>query len=203
MKLLHVDSSILGDQSVSRRITASVVDRLRTVIAPLDVTYRDLAAAAPPHQSGPLLAATALSPDRQSSEAQRHLAVTSGILDEFLSADIVVIGAPMYNFGIPSQLKAWIDCLAVAGKTFRYTEAGVEGLAGGKRVIVGSARGGFYGPQSPVAALDHQEAFLRGFFGFIGVTDVTFVRAEGVMVSAEIKARALDAALAEAAALAA
>ena len=94
-------------------------------------------------------------------------------LEEFLAADIIVIGAPMYNFSIPSQLKAWIDRLAVAGKTFRYTENGPEGLAGGKKVIVASSRGGFYGPETPVASLDHQENYLRGVFGFFGITDVT------------------------------
>ena len=113
-------------------------------------------------------------------------------LDEFLAADIVVIGAPMYNFGVPSQLKAWIDCLAVAGKTFRYTETGVEGLAGGKRVIIASSRGGFYAGSSPMASLDHQEAYLTGFFGFIGVADIAFVRAEGVNVSPEQRQRGIE-----------
>jgi len=128
-------------------------------------------------------------------------AATNVVLDEFLAADIVVLGAPMYNFGIPSQLKAWIDCLAAPGKTFRYTAAGVEGLAGAKRVIIASSRGGFYSAPSPVAVLDHQESYLSGFFGFIGVTDIGFVRAEGVNVGPEQRQRALAAALAEAAAL--
>jgi FMN-dependent NADH-azoreductase len=115
-------------------------------------------------------------------------------LQEFLDADIVVVGAPMYNFSIPSQLKAWIDRLAVAGKTFRYTEKGPEGLAGGKKVIVASSRGGFYGPDSQAAFLDHQESYLRGVFGFFGITDVTFIRAEGVALGAEQREKALDAA---------
>ena len=122
-------------------------------------------------------------------------------LEEFLGADIVVIGAPMYNFGIPSQLKAWIDCLAAPGKTFSYTATGVEGLAGSKKVIVASSRGGFYSASSPMAFMDHQETFLSSFFGFIGITDITFVRAEGVNTGPEQRQRALESALAEIAVL--
>jgi len=103
----------------------------------------------------------------------------------------------MYNFGVPSQLKAWIDCLAVAGKTFRYTETGMEGLA----VIIVSSRGAFYTSSSPMASLDHQEAYLSGFFGFLGVTDIAFVRAEGVNISPEQCRRGIESALAEVAAL--
>jgi FMN-dependent NADH-azoreductase len=124
-------------------------------------------------------------------------------LEDFLSADIVVVGAPMYNFSVSSQLKAWIDRLAVAGKTFRYTEKGVQGLAVGKKVIVASSRGGFYGPDTATAFLDHQETYLRGIFGFFGITDVTFVRAEGVNVSADQRKASIAAATAEAARLAA
>jgi FMN-dependent NADH-azoreductase len=118
-------------------------------------------------------------------------------LDAFLAADIVVVGAPMYNFGIPSQLKAWIDRLAVAGRTFRYTEKGPEGLAGGKRVIIASSRGGLYGPQSGMAALDHQETYLRAIFNFFGITDITFIRAEGVAFGEAQREQALAAARAD------
>jgi FMN-dependent NADH-azoreductase len=109
----------------------------------------------------------------------------------------------MYNFSISSQLKAWIDRLAVAGKTFRYTENGSEGLAGGKRVIIASSRGGFYGPQTPTAFLDHQETYLRGVFGFFGITDLTFVRAEGVNVGPDQRNAAITAATAQVCQLAA
>jgi FMN-dependent NADH-azoreductase len=109
----------------------------------------------------------------------------------------------MYNFSVSSQLKAWIDRLAVAGKTFRYTEKGVQGLAAGKKIIVASSRGGFYGPESPAAALDHQETYLRHIFGFFGITDISFVRAEGLNVSAEQRTAAIAAATAEAARVAA
>ena len=198
MKLLHVDSSILGDHSVSRKISATAVATLRTALPGLEVVYRDLDAKPAPHQSGALLAARGLAPDQRTADQARDVADADAVVDEFLAADIVVVGVPMYNFGIPSQLKSWIDHLAVSGKTFSYSEAGVEGLAKGKRVILASSRGGFYGPDSPAASLQHQESYLRGFFAFIGVTDVEVVGAEGVNISPDHKQRALEAAVAQA-----
>ncbi len=202
MKLLHVDSSILGDHSVSRKISSAAVNALRGAHPGLEVIYRDLDAAPPPHQSGALLAAQGVAADERTPGQAREVAEASAILDEFLQADIVVLGVPMYNFGIPSQLKSWIDHLAVAGKTFRYSEAGVEGLAKGKRLILASSRGGFYGPETPAAGLQHQESYLRAFFGFIGISDLEVVGAEGVNISPDHKQTALEAALAEAAMLA-
>ncbi len=201
MKLLHVDSSITGTQSVSRQLTVEIVTKLRQVTPDLGITYRDLAAKPVPHLSGSILAARQPAAGQPSAEVEHDLVLSAKALDEFLAADIVVIGAPMYNFGVPSQLKAWIDCLAVSGKTFRYTETGVEGLAGGKRVVIASSRGGFYAGSSPMASLDHREAYLSGFFGFLGVTDIAFVRAEGVNISPEQRQRGIDSALAEVAAL--
>jgi FMN-dependent NADH-azoreductase len=103
----------------------------------------------------------------------------------------------MYNFTIPSQLKAWIDRLAVPGKTFRYTKSGPEGLAGGKRVVVASSCGGLSGPGTPLAFLDHQETYLRGVFGFFGISDVIFIRAEGINVGADQGAKSIETAKAE------
>jgi FMN-dependent NADH-azoreductase len=139
--------------------------------------------------------------DAADAQLQHDFATINAVLNEFVAADIVVLGAPMYNFCIPSQLKTWIDCLAAPGQTFRYTATGVEGLCGGKRIIVGSSRGGVYSAPSPMAALDHQESYLTGFFGFMGVSDIAFVRAEGVNLGAEQRARALESALAEVATL--
>ncbi len=116
-------------------------------------------------------------------------ALIDAIVGEFLSADVVVIGAPMYNFAVPTQLKAWIDRLAQAGRTFRYTETGPVGLAGGRKVIVASSRGGIY--TAGLEALDHQEAYLRTILGFIGVTDIEFVRAEGLSMGPEHRERAV------------
>ena len=200
MKLLHVDSSILGTSSVSRAISAAAVARLRAVHHGLEVTYRDLVAAPIPGLTGAYLAGQA--PDVQHDQAmQENLALGGAVLAEFLAADLVVLGAPMYNFAVPSQLKAWIDRVVVAGKTFHYTETGPKGLAGGKRVILALSRGGFYGAGTPTAAFDHQESYLRTVFGFIGLPDVTVIRAEGLATGPEPRQKALDAALAEAAAL--
>lgn len=181
MRLLHLDSSALGAGSVTRELTAAIVARWLDAVPGLEVTYRDLDAQPLPHLTAPLLgkADTAAA-----AESER-------VLEEFLAADVVVIGAPMYNFGVPSTLKAWIDRVAVAGRTFRYTGRGPEGLAGGKRVIVASGRGGAYGDASPA---DFQEAYLRQVFGFLGIRDLDFVRAEGVAISPELRAEALAAA---------
>lgn len=199
MKLLHVDSGILGDHSVSRRLTAAIVADLKTRHPSLDVTYRDLTAEPVAHLTGAHLAAASADPGQVDPQVAADLADGASALDAFLAADIVVVGAPMYNFSIPSQLKAWIDRLAIVGKTFRYTESGPVGLAGGKTVIVASSRGGFYGSGTPAEAMDHQESYLKTIFGFFGITDIRFVRAEGVAVSAEQKAEAIASAEAAAA----
>lgn len=190
MKLLHLDSSILGANSASREISAAVVRQLRASNAAIEVTYRDLVAEPVPHLSGGYLAAASGAGDIQAFASE--LADSTALLESFLAADIVVIGAPMYNFGIPSQLKAWIDRIAVAGKTFRYTEKGPEGLAGGKRVIIASARGGVYTPSAPAAPNDFQEAYLPAVFGFLGVTDIEIARAEGLAMGADQRRAALD-----------
>jgi FMN-dependent NADH-azoreductase len=182
MNLLHIDSSITGEASASRAITAAVVARLTTEHPDLAVTYRDLAAAPIGHLSLADLAA----------------ADTQAIVAEFLAADVVVIGAGFYNFTIGSQLKAWIDRIVIPGATFRYGENGIEGLAGDKRVIVALARGGVYAPGTPMAAFEHAETYLRAVFGMLGVTALDVIVAEGLKMSDEHRAAALDAALAEA-----
>jgi len=194
MKLLHIDSSILGGNSASRQVSAAIVDQLAKATPGLDVAYRDLAAAPLPHLSGELFAARQ-GAVWESPAIQKDIAASQAVLDEFLSADIVVIGAPMYNFGIPSQLKAWIDRIAVAGKTFRYGATGPEGLAGGKRVVVAISRGGLYGPGTQVAAFEHVESYLRAVFGFIGVTDLQIVVAEGLAMGPEKHTEAMQGAL--------
>ena len=193
MKLLHIDSSVLGPHSISRQLSAAIVDRLRKARPGLETAYRDLATTPLAHLSGPhLAAAQGAAPE---ADLQRDLAAGQAVMDEFLAADIVVLGAPMYNFTIPSQLKAWIDRIVVAGKTFKYGEQGVEGLAGNKRVIVAISRGGFYGAGTPAAAGEHLETYLRWVFGFIGVTNLEFISADGVQVGPEHREKALAGAL--------
>jgi FMN-dependent NADH-azoreductase len=194
MKLLHIDASILGGNSVSRQVSAAVVDRLKTTIPNLDVTYRDITSVPLSHLSGAHLAA-AQGATPESADVQADIAASSAALDEFLAADIVVIGAPMYNFTIPSQLKAWIDRILVAGKTFRYSEKGLEGLAAGKRVIVAISRGGFYGADMPTAAGEHLETYLRWVFGFIGIPNPEIIAADGLQMGPEHREKALTSAM--------
>lgn len=149
MKLLHIDSSIQGEASASRAISAAVVERLRAADPGLEVVYRDLIVSPLPHLTLDSFAGLQ----------------AKDILEEFQAADVVVIGAALYNFTIASQLKAWIDRILIAGQTFRYGENGPVGLAGGKRVIVALARGGVYGEGSPLAAWEHAETLLRTMLG--------------------------------------
>jgi FMN-dependent NADH-azoreductase len=181
MKLLHVDSSIQGKRSASRALTAEIVSRWKAAAPDLEVTHVDLAAETMPHLDGASLA-----------HAGSHAEPGDRALAEFLASDVIVIGAPMYNFTVPTQLKAWIDRILVAGKTFRYTESGPVGLAGGKRVIVAVSRGGVY---AQGAAGEYVETYLRHVLAFIGIRDVTFVRAEGLAISPESRQEGLDAAI--------
>jgi FMN-dependent NADH-azoreductase len=198
--LLHVDASILGDYSASRKLSAAVAERLKAAHPEAEFFYRDLAATPLPHLSGAHLAAAQGAAPVSDTVAQ-ELTESARVLEEFLAADTVVIGAPMYNFTLPTQLKAWIDRILVAGKTFRYGANGVEGLAGGKRVIVVVSRGGFYGPGAPAAAMEHLETYLKGVFAFIGITDPEFIVAEGLQTGPEQREKAMDGALKAATAL--
>ncbi|HEY8587874.1 MAG TPA: FMN-dependent NADH-azoreductase [Rhodanobacter sp.] len=182
MKLLHIDSSALGNHSVSRQLTADIVAELKRATPGVSVTYHDLAAQPLPHWS----------PVTDANSAGGTLG--NKVLEEFLAADIVVLGAPMYNFTISSNLKAWLDRILVAGKTFRYTEHGPEGLAGGKRVIVASSRGGIYRQDSPAAVMDFQEPYLRAAFNFIGIQNLEIVRAEGMAMGDQARTTALQSA---------
>ena len=202
MKILHIDSSILGGASVSRQLSAGIVARLKATYPGAEVTYRDIGANPLPHLSGAVLGA-AQGPQEVTGDLAQDLKAGGEVLAEFLAADAIVIGAPMYNFGVSSQLKAWIDRIAVAGKTFRYTEKGPEGLAGDKKVFVALSRGGFYGPESGMNAFEHQESHLKAVFTFLGIRDITFVAAEGLNISADQKAASLQKATSEIAALAA
>ncbi|MCF7220547.1 FMN-dependent NADH-azoreductase [Marilutibacter chinensis] len=180
MKLLHIDSSALGANSVTRELSAAIAGRWRESFPDIQIEYRDLDANPLPHLTGGSLA------QADATEA----ADAARTLEQFLAADVIVIGAPMYNFSIPSTLKAWIDRIAIAGKTFRYTETGPVGLAGGKKVIVASGRGGIHSG----APSDFQEPYLSQVFGFLGIDDVEFVRAEGVAYSPQHRSEALAAA---------
>lgn len=183
MTILHLDASINGENSASRTISRSIVDQLKAADPSATVVYRDLAAEPLPHLTLDAFADTS-------------------VLDEFFAADAIVVGAPMYNFTLPTQLKAWIDRLMVAGKTFQYGPNGPEGLAKGRRVIFALARGGFYGEGSPAAALEHLESYLRGVFNFMGI-EPEFVAADGLAIGPEQRDSAIRQALGETVRLAA
>ena len=190
-KLLQIDSSILGGNSVSRQLTAQIVASWRAGHPGTEVSYLDLAADTPSHLSAESLGFRMPTGAALSDVQKRENAVSEALVSQFLAADVIVVGAPLYNFAIPSQLKAWIDRIAQAGRTFKYTEKGPVGLAGGKTIIVAASRGGMYG-DSPAA--QHQDGYLKLIFGFFGITDVRFVRAEGVAMGDSAKASALAAA---------
>lgn len=197
MNILHIDASPQGSASLSRQLTAAVVERLKKDHPGAKVSHRDLIETPVSHLSGELLQVLRPvpgTPPPSSATLRVETEQTETLLVEFLDADVVVIGAPMFNFSIPSQLKAWIDRVAQAGRTFRYTANGPEGLAVGKKAIVVSTRGGIYAGTPYEAAMDHQESYLRTVLNFMGITDVTFVRAEGVAMGPEKKDEALMAA---------
>lgn len=178
MKLLHIDSSITGSVSASRAVSAAIAERLNAEDPAIETVYRDLTAEPLPHLTLDLLGDPAANAELQG----------------FLAADVVVIGAGFYNFGIPSQLKAWLDRILIAGQTFSYGPDGPKGLAGSKRVIVALTRGGFYGEGSPAAAFEHAETYLKAVFGFIGIVP-EFIVAEGLAVSDEARVAGIAAAL--------
>ncbi|MDB5858929.1 MAG: (Acyl-carrier-protein) phosphodiesterase [Ramlibacter sp.] len=195
MKLLHIDSSPLAANSVSRELTRRIVAEWQASHPETSVEHLDLALDAPTHLNQDSLGFR-LAPNTAglSEVQQRENAISEKLVSQFMAADVVVIGAPMYNFTVPSQLKAWIDRVAQVNRTFKYTEQGPQGLAGDKTVIVASSRGGVYSTNPALAGLDHQESYLKTVFGFFGVTDLRFVRAEGVAMGAEAKAKAFAAA---------
>jgi FMN-dependent NADH-azoreductase len=197
MKLLHIDSSILSAYSTSRVLTAEIVAAWKAAHPDTTVEYLDLAANAPAHFSADALGVkTGI--QAQPTEAQlRENELSEKLVSQFLAADVIVVGAPLYNFSIPTQLKAWIDRLSQPGRTFKYTEKGPTGLAGGKTVIVASSRGGIYSTTEGGQATEHQESYLKVVFGFFGITDVRFVRAEGLAMGEAPKTAALAAARAD------
>ncbi len=190
MQLLHLDSSVLGNESASRALSAEIVARQVALHPDITVVHRDLANDAARHLSPAHLAAWQ-GGTVEDAALGADLAKGGAYLDELFAADIIVIGAPMYNFSIPSQLKAWIDRVVVAGKTFRYGANGAEGLLKDKKVFIASSRGSVYAAGSPAAALEHHESYLTGVLSFIGMTDVTIVRAEGLALGAQAREAAM------------
>lgn len=190
MKILHIDSSVTGAKSVSRPLTAATIAKLTALNPDAEVTYRDLVGEPLSHYTAVLRIHGA---DFVATTPAQKLELEMGeaILAEFLASDVIVIGAPMYNFSIPSQLKAWIDLICVAGKTFSYSSGGPKGLCGDKRAIIVSSRGGLYGAGSNNDRADFQENYLKHVLGFLGVTNIEIIRAEGIGYGPEKAAEAI------------
>ena len=201
MNILHIDSACLGDHSASRQLTAAAVAALRAGNDRARVTCRDLAATPLSHVNGPLMQVMR---DEWDAALPMHAALSAeamlseALLAEFMAADVLVLGAPMFNLSVPSTLKAWLDRVLQQGRTFTVGADGrTTGLATGKRVVLVSTRGG-----QPYEMLgDHHEAYLKAVFAIMGITDVSVVRAEGIALGAELRAQAIQGALRQAAEL--
>jgi FMN-dependent NADH-azoreductase len=189
--VLFVSSSLFGENSQSGLIARELVDGLRATHAGTTLVERELRADTIPHLSLDALAAAAQPPEARGSAARAAAALADRLIEEVEAAGILVIAAPMYNFSIPSTLKAWIDHITRAGRTFRYGAAGPEGLLKGKKVFVVTARGGFYS-DGPAKVMDFQEPYLRAMLGFLGLDDVRFIHVEGLKISPEAAAGGIE-----------
>ncbi|MBI3530465.1 MAG: NAD(P)H-dependent oxidoreductase [Betaproteobacteria bacterium] len=188
MKVLQLDSSILGEASVSRQLTQSVVERLRESEPGFEVVRRDLGREPLAHLTPEILATRGMAAELLSELQNREAQLDEELIAELKSADVLVIGAPLYNFTIPTGLKAWIDRIAVAGKTFKYGEKGPEGLVKNTRAIIVATSGGTYA-DSPVDTM--HVGYLKQMLTFIGITDIEVVRAHGLAIGAEVRAHSL------------
>jgi FMN-dependent NADH-azoreductase len=188
MKILQIKSSVFNGNGQSSRLADEFVAQFRDQHPDAQLTERDLVADPVPHLDGARAGAFFAKPEERSAAQQAVIAYSDALIDELRRADVLVLGLPMYNFGVPSQLKAWFDHLARAGVTFKYTEKGAVGLLTGKKAYLFAARGGVYGDN------DAQTQFVRQFLGFIGIVDVEFVYAEGLAISPESRNNSLIAA---------
>lgn len=188
--LLHIRTSLFSEDGESSRLADQYVHRWRAANPAGQVILRDLAVEPVPHLSAERFTAFTTPAATRTAEQAEHAAYSDALIAEIAAADEVVLGLPMYNFGIPSVLKAYFDHIARSGITFRYTAEGPEGLLQGKRVLVFAARGGSYAG-SP---LDTQTDYVRNFLGFLGMADVTFIYAEGLALGDESRRQALDSA---------
>ena len=189
--LLFVSSSLFGDGSQSQLIASEFIDRWRENHPSTTVVERDLTADSMPHLNLSALTASMQPADARNIAEREAAALADRLIEEVEAANVIVIAAPMYNFSIPSTLKAWIDHVARAGRTFRYGAAGPEGMLKGKKVFIVTGRGGIYS-DGPARSLDFQEPYLRAVLGFLGLDDVTFIHVEGLKISPEAAAAAIE-----------
>jgi len=192
--ILHIDSSTdTAESSHTRRLSAELVEKLTSVHEGATVTRRDVDADRLPHVTGEFRNSWMAKEGEHTPDQLEIRTRSEGLIDELRQADVIVIGAPMYNFTVPSTLKAWIDHVAVAGQTFKYTDQGPVGQLTGKKAWLVLSSGGVYS-EGPFASYDHLSTYLRGILGFIGITDVNTVLAEGVAMGPERDEAAMQAA---------
>jgi FMN-dependent NADH-azoreductase len=194
--ILYINSSPRGSASYSNHIAASVIRDLRNNDPDATLTARNLAQGPLPHIDDDFVTATRGADGPRTDKQRAILAQSDALIDELLAADIIVIAAPMINFSVSSTLKSWFDYVVRAGRTFRYSEAGAQGLVTGKRVIIVSASGGIYSGEN--AVLDFQVPWLRNMLGFLGMTDVEVIRVEGTALGPQAAEQALGRATAQA-----
>ncbi len=197
MKLLHIDSSILGGDSISNQLTQAVVAQWQHSYPEMQIIYHNLHEQAPWHLSAEILQAGFLPAEQLNALQRQEVALSNQFIEEFLAADVLVLGAPMYNFSISSQLKAWFDRVLVKGRTFKYTEQGAVGLVGNKHVVIVSTRGNIYAENSANYMLDHQETYLKVLLGFVGISNITIIRAEGLNINPLVREQAIVSAQAQ------
>jgi len=190
--LLFVTSSLMNENSKSRQVAAEYVEAWRAAHPGATVTERRLTPATTPHLEMSTLAALGVAADQRTPEQAKAVAYADQIIEQAEAADVIVLAVPMYNFAIPSTLKAWFDHLARAGRTFRYTADGPVGLLKNKKVVAVISRGGYYGDDTPAKAANFQDPYLRTILGFVGITDVTFVAVEGQAIGPEAAAKGLE-----------
>ena len=191
--VLVIESSARQQGSVSRQLTAQFIANWSSANPADQIKVRDLAVDQVPHLDANLLGGWMTPAEQQSDAEQAALALSNLLTDELLAADVLVLAAPMYNFAIPSTLKAWLDHVLRAGVTFKYTETGPQGLLSGKRAFVLTARGGIYAG----SIQDHQEPYLRQALAFVGIHDVSFIHAEGLNLGSEFMEKGLNQAKAQ------
>jgi FMN-dependent NADH-azoreductase len=189
--ILHINSSVRRDGSVSRQLTGEFIEKWTSLHPDTRIIERDLSAHPIPHLSELMMGAFFTPDEQRTAEQATTVKLSDGLLEELFAADIVVIGAPMYNFSVASSLKAWIDHVARAGITFKYTSGGPAGLVKGKKVYVFTSRGGVYS-EGDGKGMDFHETYLRGVLGFMGMEDVTFIHTEGLSMGQEAADQAME-----------
>ncbi|WP_414545542.1 FMN-dependent NADH-azoreductase [Nostoc sp. CCY0012] len=193
--ILHIDTSPRGERSISRQLSYELITSWKDTHLNDTVTYRDLGHHPVPHVDESWIAAAFTPPDNRTPELTEAIKLSDSLIDEFLAADRYILGVPMYNFSIPSKLKAYIDQIVRVGRTFAVTDNGYQGLVdSSKKVLVITSRGGSYRPGTPEAAYDYQEPYLRAIFGYMGLTDVTFIHADNLNAGDDSRAKSLAAA---------